>query len=56
MLKAAFVQSRLAKDEFDAPVSQTFASQIYAELAATTADIPFGQIEDGRPKHTPSRR
>jgi hypothetical protein len=50
------VQSRLAKDEFDARVSQTFASQTYAELAVLTADIPSGHIEDGRPRHRPSRR
>jgi hypothetical protein len=41
-LKAAFVQGRLAKDEFDLRVSQTFASRTYAELAALTADLPAG--------------
>jgi hypothetical protein len=40
VLKAAFVQGRLAKDEFDARVGQTFASRTYAELAVITADIP----------------
>jgi hypothetical protein len=39
-LKAAFVQGRLDKDEFDARVGQAFASRTYAELAAVTADIP----------------
>lgn len=39
-LKAAFVQGRLAKDEFDARVGQTFICRTYAELAAVTADIP----------------
>jgi len=39
-LKAAFVQGRLAKDEFDLRVSQAFASRTYAELAAATADLP----------------
>jgi hypothetical protein len=39
-LKAAFVQGRLAQDEFDARVGQAFASRTYAELAAVTADIP----------------
>ena len=41
-LKAAFVQGRLDKDEFDLRVGQAFASRTYAELAAVTADIPAG--------------
>jgi uncharacterized protein DUF1707 len=41
-LKAAFVQGRLARDEFDLRVSQVFASRTYAELAALTADLPAG--------------
>jgi Domain of unknown function (DUF1707) len=40
LLKAAFVEDRLDKDEFDARVGQLFASRTYAELAAVTADIP----------------
>ena len=40
LLKAAFVEDRLDKDEFDARVGQAFASRTYAELAAVTADIP----------------
>jgi hypothetical protein len=39
-LKAAFVQGRLTKDEFDMRVGQTLGSRTYAELAAVTADIP----------------
>lgn len=39
-LKAAFVQGRLAKDEFDARISQTLASRTYADLAAVVAGIP----------------
>ena len=42
ILKAAFVQGRLTKDELDARVSQALASRTYAELAAVTADIPAG--------------
>jgi len=42
VLKAAFVQGRLAKDEFDLRVGQAFASWTYAELAAVTADLPAG--------------
>jgi hypothetical protein len=37
-LKAAFVQGRLGKDEFDQRVGQALAA--YAELDALTADIP----------------
>jgi hypothetical protein len=39
-LKAAFVQGRLAKDEFDLRVGKVLAT--YAELDALTADIPAG--------------
>ena len=42
VLKAAFVQGRLAKDEFDLRVGQVFASRTYADLDALTADIPDG--------------
>ena len=50
VLKAAFVQGRMRKDEFDARVDRTFASRTYAELAAITADIPAGQIGDQPPR------
>ena len=40
VLKAAFVQGRLTKDEFDARVGRGFASRTYAELATVTADLP----------------
>jgi DUF1707 SHOCT-like domain len=46
-LKAAFVQSRLTKDEFDLRVGQALASRILAELAALTADIPAGDTPAG---------
>jgi hypothetical protein len=48
-LKAAFVQGRLTKDEFDQRVSQTFTSLTYAGLAALTADLPVGLIRAGLP-------
>jgi hypothetical protein len=54
MLKAAFVQGRVTKDEFDARVGQAFASRTYAELAAVTADIPARQIAD-QPLSSPAR-
>jgi DUF1707 SHOCT-like domain len=55
-LKAAFVQGRLTKDEFDARIGQTFVSRTYAELAAVTADIPAGLAGAPRPRNPPRRR
>jgi len=40
VLKAAFVQGRLTKDELDARVARTLTSRTYAELAAVTIGIP----------------
>ena len=40
LLKAAFVQGRLVRDEFDVRVGQALASCTCAELVAVTADIP----------------
>jgi uncharacterized protein DUF1707 len=40
VLKAAFVQGRLTKDELDLRVGQVFASRTYGDLDALTADIP----------------
>jgi hypothetical protein len=42
VLKAAYVQGRLTKDELDARVGQAFAARTYGELAAVTADLPRG--------------
>jgi hypothetical protein len=46
LLKAAFVQGRLAKDEFDLRVGQALTSRTIADLAALTADIPAGLTAD----------
>ena len=54
-LKAAFVQGRLTKDEFDARIAQTLASRTYAELATVTADIPVG-LARAQPPRQPTRR
>jgi len=43
-LKAAFVQGRLSKAEFDVRVGQALASRTYADLADLTADIPAGVV------------
>jgi hypothetical protein len=44
VLKAAFVQGRLTKDELDLRVGQVLASRTYADLDTLTADIPDGVI------------
>jgi hypothetical protein len=49
VLKAAFVQARLTRDDFDARVGQALASRTYAELAAVTASIPAGATGAQRP-------
>jgi DNA-binding beta-propeller fold protein YncE len=58
--KAAFIQGRLTKDEFDSRVGRALGSRTYAELAALTADIPAGLAgpvarhaprSDIRPRH-----
>ena len=46
VLRTAFVQGWLTKDEFDARICQARASRTYAELAAVTADVPAG-LDDG---------
>lgn len=51
VLKVAFVQERLAKDEFDLRVGQAFVSRTYADLVALTADIPAG-LAAGQPPET----
>jgi hypothetical protein len=40
LLKAAFVEDRLTKEELDMRVGQALASRTYADLAAVTADLP----------------
>jgi hypothetical protein len=55
-LKAAFVQGRLTKDEFDARIGHTLASRTYAELATVTADIPTGLAGAQLPRKPPRLR
>ena len=40
VLKAAYAQGRLTKDELEARAGQAFSSRTYAELAVLTADLP----------------
>jgi Domain of unknown function (DUF1707) len=42
VLKDAFVQDRLTKDEFDSRVGQAFAAGTHADLDPLTADLPAG--------------
>lgn len=55
-LKAAFVQGRLTKDEFDARVGQTLASRTYAELATVTVGLPAEPASAQPPRKQPRRR
>jgi hypothetical protein len=55
LVKAAFVQGLLAKDEFDLRIGQVFAARTYAQLAALTADIPAG-LTTIRPLSEPVRK
>jgi hypothetical protein len=54
LLKAAFVQGRLDRDEFGARIGQALTSRTYGELAAVTADIPAELI--GALPHRPPVR
>jgi hypothetical protein len=55
LLKTAFVEGQLTKDELDARAGQAFTARTYAELAALTADIP-AQPRASRPPRQPARR
>ena len=54
LLKAAFVQGRLDRDEFDARIGQAVASRTYGELAAVTAGIP-AELTGALPRRSPAR-
>ena len=49
VLKAAFVQGRLDREEFDLRVGRALASRTYADLAALTADITPARLTRDRP-------
>jgi len=59
VLKTAFVEDRLTKDEFDLRVDQALASRTYAELAAATSDLHAWPAAAGPtaagPPSTPAR-
>ena len=54
VLKAAFVQGRLGKDELNARVGQALAARTYADLATLTADLPAG-LAAAEPPYQPAR-
>lgn len=54
VLKTAFVEGRLAKDELDLRVGQVLTARTYADLGALTADLPAGLA--GAPPPGPSRK
>jgi type IV secretory pathway VirB6-like protein len=61
VLKAAFVQGRLNKDEFEARIDRALTSRTYAELAEVTADVPAEltdtqRVPDSKPPRRPARR
>jgi hypothetical protein len=49
VLKAAFVQGRLNRDEFDLRVGRALASRTYADLVALTDDITPARLTKARP-------
>jgi hypothetical protein len=63
VLKVAFTQGRLTKDDLDLRAAQAFISRTYAELAAVTADIPVSLVavkpvrapRQTRPRRSPAR-
>jgi len=54
VLKDAFVQGRLTKDEFDARAGQALTARTCAEVAALTVDIPAAPTAS-RPLPEPAR-
>jgi len=44
VLKAAYGEGRLTRDEFDTRTARTMAARYYGELAAIVADLPAGPL------------
>jgi len=61
LLKAAFVQHRLTKDELDSQTGRALTARTYAELGTLTADIPaappaaWPPRQPARPRNRPER-
>ena len=56
VLKAAFVEGRLAKDEFALRVGMVLAARTYADLDLCAARIPAGLTPHEPPASPPNRR
>jgi hypothetical protein len=54
LLKVAFAQGRLDRDEFDTRIGHALASRTYRDLAAVTADIP-AELTGALPRRPPVR-
>jgi hypothetical protein len=44
VLKAAYGEGRITKDEFDVRINQVAQARTYADLGAVTADLPAGPL------------
>ena len=53
VLKAAYGEGRLTKDEFDARSARAMAARRYGDLAAIVADLPVGPLGTVIPYHQP---
>jgi hypothetical protein len=53
VLKAAYGEGRLTKDEFDARSARAMAARRYGDLAAIVADLPAGPLGPVMPYHQP---
>src|SRR5579863_10105576 len=55
VIKAAFVQDRITKDELDQRIGQVLASRTYADLDVLTADLPavLTRAQPARPARGP---
>ena len=51
VLKAAYAEGRLTKDEYDERMAKVFASRTYAELGELTGDLPAGPFVPMLPAH-----
>ena len=50
VLKAAFGEGRLTKEEFDSRSARVLAARTYADLAAVVDDLPAGPAGPRRPR------
>jgi len=53
VLKAAFAEGRLSREEFEQRAGQAYRSRTYAELGVLTADLPAGPLGAVPPPPSP---